>query len=190
MELITKTKHLCWIYQGDSEPPQIIEPFLTVNLASQKRCLLAVPERTWDAAAAALTEAGLNVAKYVNNRQLIAETPERFFLSAGRFDADFIIARLEHALGEALSQGWRGLAVITDASSLIGVAQESDWAAYEFRVNHSCADKPCMMLCLYNASALSGTLMTTIIKSHPVVGMGEELALNPFYRSAPTVQLT
>jgi hypothetical protein len=188
--IITKTKHLCWIYQEQSELPLIIDPFLTVNLSAQKRCLLAVPESTWDAAVVAMEMAGVKIDAYVDRHQVLTQTPEEFFLTGGEFDIDFIVNRLERALADALAQGWRGLSVITDASPLLGRAQEADWAAYEFRINYICASRPCMMLCLYDAAGLSGTLMTTIIKSHPVVGMGENLALNPFYQNIPTTQLT
>ena len=188
-DIITKAKHLCWIYEQESALPYIIEPFIKANLTAQRRCLLAVPESTWDLTVEGLEGAGGDVKKYIDGNQLIVEEPEKFFFTSGRFDIDLIINRLDRALADALAKSWRGLAVVTDASLLLDKAEEVDWAAYEFRVNFESLTRPLVMLCLYDARRLSGSLLTAMIKTHPVVGMGKSLALNPFYADTQIKQL-
>lgn len=74
-----------------------------------------------------------------------------------------------------------GLAVVSDASGLIERAREDDWAAWEFHADFECYTKRCTMLCLYDMRKISALLLATLIKSHPVVGLGNSIARNPFH---------
>lgn len=181
VEVITQTKHLCWIYASDDDRLKIVEPYLVSALSRQRQCLLVLPEDATKSILNELVAADMNVDRYQETGQLVTVRPEALLLDAGRLDNDVAINRLLTAISDALEKGWQGAALVTDPSELLDRAGEDDWLALEFRADYECSTRPCTMLCLYDQRLISGSFLTNLIKVHPVIGLGDSLARNPFY---------
>lgn len=186
VEIIPKTKHLCWFYESDEDRLSVVEPFLVAALSRRKQCLLVVPDAVKEAIFLDLTQGDVNVRRYQEIEQMIHVEPEEFFLNGGILDIDIIMHRLSEAFGRAQAKGWEGLAIVTDPSEMLDRVKDEDWLALEFRADYECYTRPCMILCLYDQRRVSGRLLTAMIKVHPVIGLGSTLARNPFYAS-PTL---
>lgn len=181
LELIPKTKHLCWIYETDESRFLVVEPYLISCLAKRKRCVLSVPKAAAKLILDGLVKEDINVKRYQESGQLVIIDPKEMFFATDRLDVDVVMHGLNQNISDALAQGWQGLAVVSDASELLDKASEQDWLALEFRADFECYTKPCTLLCLYDARLASGTLLAAMIKAHPVIGLGQTLAHNPFY---------
>jgi len=186
LEIIPKTKHLCWLYENDEDRLGVVEPFLVAALSRRKQCMLVVPEPVKEAIYADLTAGDVNVKRYQDIEQLVHIEPEEVFFQGGSLDTDVVVHAVLTALAQAQAKGWEGLAIVTDASLVLGRARDEEWLALEFRMDYECYTKPCTMLCLYDQRLASGRLLTAMIKVHPVIGLGNVLARNPFY-SSPTL---
>lgn len=186
LEIIPKTKHLCWLYESDEDRLGVVEPFLVAALSRRKRCLLVVPAAVRDEIYTDLTQGDVNVKRYQDTEQMLHVEPQEMFFQGGPLDTDVVVRNMLAALAKAQADGWAGLAIVIDTSLVLGQAKDEDWLALEFRMDYECYAKPCTMLCLYDQRLASGKLLTSMIKVHPVIGLGNTLARNPFY-STPTL---
>ncbi len=180
-ELIGNSNHLCWVYDNDDDQLAIMKPFVLSHLMERHKCLLVVPKEVAAGLYDALRKDDFNVERYIDSGQLSAVDPADLFFAGGPFDVDVILHRMQVAWTEAISEGWRRLAVVSDPSTVLEGADDRDWLALEFRTDFECLTQPCSMLCLYDAREASGAFITQIIKVHPVVGLGRGVARNPFY---------
>jgi len=187
VEIIPKTKHLCWLYENDEDRLSVVAPFLVAALSRRKQCLLVVSKAVREKIFLDLVQGDVNVARYQEIEQMIHTEPEELFFNGGVFDIDVVMHRLSAAFDEAQAKGWEGLAVVTDPSEILNRVSDEDWLALEFRSDYECSTRPCMMLCLYDQRRVSATLLAAMIKVHPVIGLGNALARNPFYAS-PTMR--
>ena len=181
LEIIPEAKHLCWFYATDEERVSVVGQFLTEALIRRKQCLLIVSDDVKDQIFAVLKESEHNVGRYLESEQIISVEPEEFFFGQVGFDIDVIIHRFGKALKDAGNKGWAGLALVCDPSQVLGRASDEDWLSLEFRADFECSTKSCTMLCLYDQRRISGELLASLIKVHPIIGLGKSIARNPFY---------
>jgi len=186
-EIAYKSKHLCWIYASEDDRLGIVEPFIIASLTRRKQCMLVVPEKVSDLILDKLKKRDLNIERYLNTGQIMTMDPEEYFFTAGELDIDAVAKKLKEALALARQKAWQGLAIVVDASELLGRAKDEDWLGLEFRADHECRTEPCVVLCLYDQHLISGAFLASMIKTHPVIGLGGSLARNPFYVT-PTAQ--
>lgn len=180
-ELHADSHHLCWIYENDGDRARVVKPYLISHLARRNQCLLVVPKVVVDEIIESLRNDNFDVDHYLESGQLITMEPEALFFSGGPFDVDVIMHRMEEARRVAIAAGWHRLAAVVDASELLDRAEDHDWLAVEFRTDFECMAQPCSVLCLFDARKASGTFIASVIKVHPVIGLGRGFAHNPFY---------
>lgn len=185
IEIVPKTKHLCWIYENDDDRLNVAGPYLLSALVKRKQCLLVLPDDVVKKLLEEAVAADVNVARYQETGQLVTLTPEEMFLEKGVLNADLVIDRLQKATDNAQAKGWVGISIVTDPSSVLERSGEKEWLALEFRADYECSSRACTMLCLYDQRRISGAFLTSIIKVHPVIGLGNTLARNPFYVDQP-----
>ncbi len=181
VDIIKKTKHLCWLYESEADRLAVVAPFVVAALARRRQCLLVVPESVREEIYLELSQGDVNVSRYAETGQIIHVEPEEMLFGGGAFDIDVVMHRLAEAFDATEAQGWEGLAVVTDASEMLERVGDDDWLALEFQADYVCSTRPCMMLCLYDQRRISAKLLASMIKAHPVIGLGSALAKNPFY---------
>ncbi len=179
--LVESLSHLCWVYANESEQLDAFEPSVIQALLEHKQCLMALPKDIWEKAALRLAVENIDIPGYVDNGQIVYTTPQEILFSDDELDVDIIIGRLQAACRRARAQGWAGLSVVLDASDFIEKADISKWLDYELRTDYECSLGSCVMLCMYDSRRLTGELLAMIVKSHPIIGMGSGLKINPFY---------
>ena len=187
-ELQIGTSHFSWIYNTDRQRDTISIPMIAHALTNMKYCLVAVEETRRDVIIEKLVSLDIDVEKYISSDQLRFIKPESLLFLDGKIDKDAILERFQSAIDEAIKQEWRGMLAVNDASHLLQDVDIPLWLDIESHLDQKCADKQCTLLCLYDDRLVSGSLVTSIIKIHPAVGIGEDIVINPFYVGSFTKQ--
>jgi hypothetical protein len=120
----------------------------------------------------------------VIKEQLLFLTSIEHYYKESRFNVDRLLRALDDLMQLVASQGFRGARVAGDNTAIMDHVVDSlgDWVQYEARVNVSLRGKPVVALCLYNQRRTPGQVMTTMLKTHPLVVMNGIIHENPFYQ--------
>src|SRR4030067_3466476 len=83
VEIIPKTKHLCWLYENDEDRLSVVAPFLVAALSRRKQCLLVVTKAVREGTFLDLIQGDVNVARYQEIEQMIHIEPEEVLFNGG-----------------------------------------------------------------------------------------------------------
>lgn len=118
--------------------------------------------------------------------QLVVMEPDGWYVPEERFSAEEHLARLDAIVRSALSDEYKRVRLVGDASFVFRRAVEHDeWFRYEAQVNLFADRYPQYLLCLYDLDCFDGALVTSALRTHPVIFVNGMVLQNPYY-SSPT----
>lgn len=182
MEQLNLGKHLAWVYSSEDERLHVSIPFVKYALAKRGRCLIVGSTELNDKLKAALEAREVNVSAYIAKDELLFLSPEDIGLGKGSFDPETLLHEIKRQIRLAVNKGWQGLYLTADCSTLLRLIEnEDDWIQFEGLLEQQLFNDPVKVLCQYDSHATSGHVLATILKIHPVIGLGNSLGTNPFY---------
>lgn len=182
MEQLNLGKHLAWVYNSENERLHVSVPFVKYALAKRGRCLIVGTAQLNDSLKAALSAGGLNVSAYIKKDELLFMSPEDMGLGKSSFDSETLIHEVKRQVRLATNMGWQGLYLSGDCSTFLHlIDNEDEWIQYEGLLEQQLFNDSVKVLCQYDSRTTSGHMLATILKIHPVVGLGNSLGINPFY---------
>ena len=104
------------------------------------------------------------------------------YLRDDRFDQDAMLALLEEVLQSGVAAGYPLTRFISRVETgLVEKAGVDSWLEYETRVNYVVPKYENPVICTYDLSKFSASLVIDMMRTHPVVILGEVLQENPFF---------
>jgi hypothetical protein len=104
------------------------------------------------------------------------------YLRDDRFDQDGMLALLEEVLGSGAAAGNPLIRFVSRVEpSLVDKAGEDQWLEYETRVNYAVSKYNDPVICTYDLTNFSASLVMDMLRVHPVVIVGGVLQENPFF---------
>jgi hypothetical protein len=99
-----------------------------------------------------------------------------------RFDQDAMLALLEEVMQSGAAAGYPLTRFISRVEAgLVDKAGVDSWLEYETRVNYVVPKYESPVICTYDLSQFSAGLVMDMMRTHPVVIIGEVLQENPFF---------
>jgi len=195
-------RHQCHIYDGaPSRHLPALAAVIHQKLKENYRCLYLDSPPMVAGMRSYLAAAGVDVTHEISKTALVLSS-EQNHLEDGLFDIDKMMRTLEHALNQALSDGFAGLWASGDMSWEFGPANDfSKLLEYEWRLEQFLRDHPQMGgSCNYHVDTLPREVVRRGFLSHHSLLVNETLSLmNPLYlqreaftqqaESAPEVEL-
>jgi len=179
---LDQTRHVCAFFNSDDEEYRVLLPFIKDGFQLGHKAIHVVnPDQRADHLQR-LAAAGIDANAAEQREQLEVRVNTDVYLPDGRFDADRMIAMFEQ-----LASGNSGRAY-----PMSRICCRMDWAVeggshlddvieFESRVNDVWRHHEDAVICTYHLGQFRGDEVIDIMRTHPMVVIGETLQQNPFY---------
>lgn len=173
-------RHVCALFHGDEEADSVLQPFIADGFASGHKAIHVVRHDREADHLRHLADAGIDIAAVRASGQLELYLNTDVYLPGGRFDVERMLAAFE-AMANS-KKGYPLSRIVCD----MGWASDrpvlfDDLAEFEARVNHVWNRHDDVVVCVYDIRKLSGGMVIDIMRTHPMVLIGDVLQENPFF---------
>ncbi len=118
----------------------------------------------------------------MNTGQLELRRWQDAYLRDEQFDQDAMLALLEEVLASGAAAGYPLTRFVSRVeAALVDKAGLDSWLEYETRVNYVVPKYDDPVICTYDLSKFSAAMVMDMMRTHPVVIIGEVLQENPFF---------
>jgi hypothetical protein len=129
-----------------------------------------------------LADAGIEVAQAMDSGQLELRRWQDAYLSGDRFDQDAMLALIEEVLQSGAASGYPLTRLVAHMEwALRDNPGVGDLVEYETRLNYVLPKYDDPVICTYDLSKFSASVVMDVMRTHPVVIIGEVLHENPFF---------
>jgi hypothetical protein len=129
-----------------------------------------------------LAESGIDVEQAMGTGQLELRRWQDAYLRDDRFDQDAMLSLLEEVLQSGPAAGYPLTRFVSRVeTALVDKAGVDSWLEYETRVNYVVPKYDNPVICTYDLSKFSASIVMDMMRTHPVVIIGEVLQENPFF---------
>ncbi len=174
------TCHACAFFNSRDEEYRVMLPFAKEGLERGEKAFHVVDPAHRDERIKRLKEMGLS--ENDNNGQIEVRAWEEAYLRNGKFEQKAMLALIQRALedgkkaGFGLTRLWANMEwALTDKPGV------EDIVEYETKLNYLLPKYDDVVVCTYDLSKFSSGVVMDILRTHPMVIIGEMLQENPFY---------
>jgi hypothetical protein len=174
--------HACALFVGLEEEYRVLLPFVREGVESGERCFHIVDPDRQQERLEHLGRAGIDLDRTVASGQVEVRTWEEAYLSGGRFDQHAMLALIEETLRGGRDGGFGRTRLWADMEwALQDLPGSGDFIEYESRLNPVLAQGDDVVVCTYELNQRSAPFVMDILRTHPMVIIGDTAQENPFY---------
>ncbi len=182
--------HACAFFHTEDQFYKVLLPFIREGFAAGDRAVHIVDPAKRERHLQTLVDAGIDTERSQDTRQLEVRRWEEAYLREGHFDQDAMLALIQ----EVLEEGRRRAFPMTRLVANMEWALEDrpgidDLVEYESRLNYILPNYDDTVVCTYDLGKFSAPTVMDILRTHPMVIVGEVMQENPFY-TPPDVLLS
>jgi hypothetical protein len=180
--MLREHRHVCAFFSSPADEYDTLLPFVCDGINCGQRAFHVLPAQHREDHLRRLRNAGINVEKAMESRQLEIALPEDTYLKTGRFNKDAMLALIQEALKAGSALGFPLTRMIAHAESAVDDWKSgNEWVEYEMRLNGVLPNYDDPVICTYDANLLTTTLALDILRTHPVAIIGGVLIENAFF---------
>jgi len=181
---VGRHRHICAFFNSIDEEHRVLRSFIRDGLDRGEKALHFVDTVQREDHLKRLAEGGIDVERAMSSGQLEVCLWQDAQLSGERFDQDAWLASIEHLLQSGKAAGY----------PLTRFLAHMDWALqdkpgldyltfieFETRVNYVSPKYDDPLICAYDLSKFSSSMIIDVMRTHPVVIIGGLLQENPFF---------
>jgi hypothetical protein len=174
--------HACAFFHTEEQFYRVLLPFISEGIAAGDRAVHIVDPSKRERHVQALVAAGIDADRSLQAQQLEVRRWEEAYLREGHFDQDAMLALIQ----EVLEDGRRREFPMTRLVANMEWALENrpgvrDLVEYESRLNYILPNYDDTVVCTYDLGKFSASAVMDILRTHPMVIVGDVLQENPFY---------
>jgi hypothetical protein len=174
--------HACAFFHTDDQYYKVLLPFIREGFAAGDRAVHIVDPAKRERHVEALSAAGIDAERSQKTRQLEVRRWEEAYLREGCFDQDAMLALIQEVLEEGRRQEFPMTRLVANMEWAVedrpGVG---DLVAYESRLNYILPKYDDTVVCTYDLGKFSASAVMDILRTHPMVIVGDVMQENPFY---------
>jgi hypothetical protein len=179
---LTETRHVCAFFNSDEEEYRVLLPFIKDGFESGHKAVHVVNPHQRNEHLQRLVAAGIDPAAAEHSGQLELRTNTETYLRDGRFDKDQMLSAFEQIASGNAPGGFPLSRIVCRMDwAAQGNAHVDDLIEFESRVNQVWEHHDDAVICTYHLGQFGGDAMIDIMRTHPMVIIGEILHRNPFY---------
>jgi hypothetical protein len=181
--VINGSRHFCAFFRSEDEELRTLLPFIREGLAAGEKAVHVVNAKTLEDYRRRLSAGGIDVAADEKSGQLdIVAWPSSDLLGGGEFDPERALDLIDQALGGARQQGYRRTRGIGYMGWALRNRIRADaLMAYEAKLNTMLTQYDDPIICAYDLSHSTGSVVIDVMRTHPAALIGGVLQRNPFY---------
>ena len=174
--------HICAFFNGIDEQHRVLRSFIKDGLDGGEKSFHIVDPHLRDDHLKRLGEAGINVERAMASGQLEVRPWEETHLSGDRFDQDAMLRLVEVVLQNNAAAGYPLTRILANMEwALLDKPGVDDLVEYEARVNYVLPKYFAPVICSYDLSKFSASVVMDILRTHPMAIIGGVLQENPFF---------
>ena len=175
-------RHICAFFNSVDEEHRVLRSFIKDGFERGDKAFHIVDPALQEDHLKRLAEAGIDVEQATGSGQLELRRWQDAYLRDDRFDQDAMLALIEEVLQSGAASGYpltRLVALMEWA--LLDKPGVDDLLEYETRLNYVLPKYDDPVICTYDLSKFGANMVMDIMRTHPVVIIGEVLQENPFF---------
>jgi hypothetical protein len=176
-------RHVCAFFNNIDEEHRVLRSFFKDGLDRGDKATHVVDPEKRQEHLNRLAEAGINVVQAMAAGQLEVLPWSHAYVHDHRFDQDAMLTEVEELIQSGTAAGYA-------LTRLVG--HHMDWALrdesgvnnlveYEARLNHVLSKYNDPVICTYDLSKFSASVLMDIMRTHPMAIIGGVLHENPFF---------
>ena len=174
--------HACAFFHTREEEYQILLPFVKEAIGAGDKVFQIVDKEHQEERRRSLVESGIDIAAAEATRQIEVRPWEQAYLRGGRFDQNAMLALIQEVLRDGQRQGFGLTRLWANMEwALEDMPGVHDIVEYETRLNHILPKFDDVVVCTYDLTRFSASVVMDILRTHPQVIIGGILQENPFY---------
>jgi MEDS: MEthanogen/methylotroph, DcmR Sensory domain len=180
--ILGQQRHICAFFNSADEEHRVLGSFIKEGFErGDKACHLVDPDLREDHLRR-LADSGIDVAQAMDTGQLELRRWQDAYLSGDRFDQDAMLALIEEVLQAGAASGYPLTRLVAHMEwALRDNPGVGDLVEYETRLNYVLPKYADPVICTYDLSKFSASVVMDVMRTHPVVIIGEVLHENPFF---------
>jgi hypothetical protein len=178
---LDQTRHVCAFFNSDDEEYRVLLPFIKDGFQCGHKAIHVVNPNQRQDHLQRLAAAGIDTDAAEQSEQLEVRVNTDVYLPDGRFDADRMIAVFEQLASNASGAYPMSRICCRMDWAVEGQSRLDDVIEFESRVNDVWRHHEDAVICTYHLGQFRGDEVVDIMRTHPMVVIGETLQQNPFY---------
>jgi hypothetical protein len=177
-------RHICAFFNSIDEEHRVLRSFIKDGFDSGEKAVHIVDPELREEHLRQLGEAGIDVGGAIESGQLDVRLWQDAYLREGRFDQDAMLTLIEEVLRSGAVTGSRHIRLLAHMEwSLLDRPGVEDLLEYETRLNYLIPKYEDPVICTYDLSKFSASVVMDALRTHPAVIIGGLLQENPFFVS-------
>ena len=180
--ILARQRHICAFFNSIDEEHRVLRSFIKDGFERGDKAFHLVNPELREEHLRRLTEAGINVREALDAGQLEVRPWQEAPLRGGRFDQDTWLVSFEQVLQSGPAAGYAQTRFLAHMEwALVDLPGVEDLIEFETRVNYVVPKYENIVICAYNLSKFSASVVMDALRTHPVVIIGGLLQENPFF---------
>jgi len=174
--------HACAFFHTDEQFYKVMLPFIREGFTAGDRAVHIVDPAKRERHLTTLSAAGIDAERSQDTRQLEVRRWEEAYLREGHFDQNAMLALIQEVLDEGRRQKFPMTRLVANMEwALEDRPGVDDLVEYESRLNYVLPKYDDTVVCTYDLAKFSASAVMDILRTHPMVIVGEVMQENPFY---------
>ena len=181
--VVDRSCHACAFFHTREEYYDVLLPFIKEGIQAGEKAFHVLDEQDHAEHLKQLEKDGISVPLARQTGQLEVRRWEEAYLKPGHFSQDAMLELIEGVLKEGRSQGYPMTRLVANMEWACkkDVPGVKDIVKYETRLNHVLPRYDDVVVCTYDLSKHSASVVMDILRTHPMVIIGGLLQENPFF---------
>jgi hypothetical protein len=174
-------RHVCAFFGSDDEAYRVLVPFIVDGFVRGDKAVHVVRAGHEREHLERLAAAGLDVDEKQAAGQLELRLDSETYLRNGKFDQDRMLAAFE-GMASGANSDFPLSRIVCDMDWVAETpVMHNDIIEFESRVNDVWNRHDDIVICVYDLKKMSGDMAIDIMRTHPIVLIGDVLHENPFF---------
>ena len=175
-------RHVCAFFNSLDEEHRVLRSFFKEGFDRGDKALHIVDPKLREDHLRRLADAGVDVEEAMGTGQLELRDWSEAHLRGDRFDQDEMLALIEEVLQARAASGDPLTRIVGHGEwALLDRPGIDDLVEFEARVNYVLPKYQDPIICVYDLTKFSASVVMDIMRTHPVVIVGGVLQENPFF---------
>ena len=179
-----RERHICAFFNSLDEQHRVLRSFIKEGFDRGEKAFHIVDPGLREAHLKRLADAGIDAERAMGAGQLEVRVWQECQFREDQFDQDAMLALIEEVLQSGAAAGYpltRFLGQMEWALQDQPGLDDLSFVEFETRVNYVSPKYDDPLICTYDLSKFSASLMIDVMRTHPVVLIGGVLQENPFF---------
>jgi hypothetical protein len=177
-----KHRHACAFFHSQDQEDKVVVPFLKEGISRGEKAFCALDPASSVHLRQRLSREGIEIASAEKRGQLELRGLEEMYIRDGRFNQEVILAHVRELSNQSAKQGFALTRFVAGMEWAIKYRVDIDQLLeYEARLNEVLEEIRDPVVCVYDLAQFSAGVVVDILRTHPVVIIGEVAAENPFF---------